>query len=102
MCAQALKTALDACQELGVPVAFDKVEGPSPQLTFLGIQIDTCANELSLLPFKLARINSSLKVWLSHKAATKTELQSLISLLSHAATVVPPGHTFLHRLIDTT
>ena len=83
VCAQALKTALDTCQELGVSVAFNKVEGPSPQLTFLSIQIDACANELSLPPLKLARISSSVKAWLSHKAATKRELQSLIGLLSH-------------------
>ena len=100
MCAQALKTALDTCQKLGVPVAFNKVEGPSPQLTFLGIQIDTCANVLSLLPLKPARISSSVKAWLSRKAATKRELQSLIGFLSHVATVVPPGRTFLRRLID--
>ena len=95
MCAEALKIALNTCQELGVPVAFDKVEGPSPQLTFLGIRIDTCANELNLPPLKLARINSSVKAWLSCKVATKRELQSLIGLLSHAATVVPQdAHSF--------
>ena len=96
------KTALDKCQELGVPVAFDKVEGPSPQLSFLGIHIDTCVNELSLPPLKLARISSSVNAWLSHKAATKRELQSPIGLLSHAATVVPLGRTFLRWLIDAT
>ena len=37
ICAWALKRALDTCQELGMPVAFNKVEGPSSRLTFLGI-----------------------------------------------------------------
>ena len=85
-----------------MPVAFNKVEGRSPQLTILGIQIDTCANELSLPPLKLARISSSVKAWLSRKAATKREPESLIGLLSHAATVVPPGRTLLRQLIDAT
>ena len=34
-CAQALCQALDTCQELGVPVAAEKVEGPATCLTFL-------------------------------------------------------------------
>ena len=95
MCAQALKTALDTCQKLGVPVAFNKVEGPSPQLTFLGIQIDTCANVLSLLPLKPARISSSVKAWLSRKAATKRELQSLIGFLSRLIDASKVGSHFI-------
>ena len=29
------------CQELGIPLALDKLEGPSHSLTFLGIELDT-------------------------------------------------------------
>ena len=46
-CAQALQCTLDTCLELGVPVATHKTEGPSCQLTFLGIQIDTSKMELA-------------------------------------------------------
>ena len=35
------------------------------------------------------------------KVASKKQLQSLIGTLSHAATVVVPGRTFLRRMIDT-
>ena len=102
VCAQALRTALDTCEELGMPVAFNKVDGPSTRLTFLGIQVDSGTGELSLPPPKLQRIKSTIQAWLSanRKATTKRELQSLIGLLSHAATVVPPGRTFLRQLID--
>ena len=47
-CAHSLEAALQTCQELGVPVSMKKVEGPASRLTFLGIQVDTCTNELSL------------------------------------------------------
>ena len=102
VCAQALRTALDTCEELGMPVAFNKVDGPSTRLTFLGIQVDSGTGELSLPPPKLQRIKSTIQAWLSanRKATTKRELQSPIGLLSHAATVVPPGRTFLRQLID--
>ncbi|GAV06389.1 hypothetical protein RvY_16396 [Ramazzottius varieornatus] len=36
------------CHELGVPLATEKAEGPSTSLTFLGIQLDSVAQTLSL------------------------------------------------------
>ena len=57
-CTIAMQRTLTACKELGVPIAAHKTEGPSCQLTFLGIQIDTIRMELSLPPDKLARITA--------------------------------------------
>ena len=34
------------CQELGVPLALEKQDGPAAVLTFLGIEIDTIRQEL--------------------------------------------------------
>ena len=100
-CALALQQTLQVCQELGVPVAVHKTEGPSSQLTFFGIQLDSVRVELSLPPTKLARITAVIGEWTAQKAATKLQLQSLIGTLSHAATVVTPGCTFMRRMIDT-
>ena len=47
-CARALDTVLQACADLGVPLALDKIEGPACCLTFLGIKIDTEAGVLRL------------------------------------------------------
>ena len=77
------------------------VEGLATCLTFLGIQIDTHALELSLPQAKLERVAVVVARWSQSKVVSKRDLQSLIGLLSHAATVVPPGHTFIRRLIDT-
>ena len=99
-CALSLQTALQACRLLGMPVATHKTEGPSSQLTFLGIQIDTVAMQLSLDKAKLARISALVFSWRSKRSASKQELQSLIGHLSHAATVVQHGRTFLRRMID--
>ena len=100
-CATFLRQAIETCKELGVPVAHHKSEGPATCLTFLGIQIDTVSMQLSLPRSKLSRIIAATLSWRGKKAATKRDLQSLIGLLSHAATVVPPGRTFLRRMIDT-
>ena len=101
-CAASLQTALHLCSHLGVPVASHKTEGPATQLTFLGIQIDTETMQLSLAQDKMTRILSLVLSWRSKRAATKQELQSLIGHLSHAATVVQHGRTFLRRMIDLT
>ena len=100
-CAQSLQVALNTCQELGMPVAMKKVEGPATKLTFLGIQIDSVTFELSLPNEKLARTKQLVMYWQVKQAATKQQLLSLIGSLSHAASVVVPGRTFLQCLIDT-
>ena len=66
-----------------------------------GIQINTHALELSLPQAKLERVAAVVARWSQSKVVSKRDLQSLIGLLSHAATVVPPGHMFIRRLIDT-
>lgn len=38
--------------------------------------------------------------WRCRKSCTRSELQSLIDQLQHAATVVKPGRTFLQRMYD--
>ena len=99
-CADALRTALDVCSMLGFPVAIHKIEGPSPVLSFLGIEIDTVAWQLRLPEVKLSAIRNVLRSWAGRRRCTKRDLQSLLGLLNHAASVVGPGQTFLRGIID--
>ena len=100
-CSEALACTQRVCRNLGVPIASHKTEGPSTELTFLGIRIDTVRMELSLPQEKLLRVKSMVLAWRERKVATKRDLQSLVGSLSHAATVIAPGRTFLRRLIET-
>ena len=43
-------------EELGVPIAMHKTEGPSTQVSFLGFLVDTQALQLRLPDDKLARL----------------------------------------------
>ena len=99
-CAASVWATLSACEHLGVPIAFDKLEGPSTQITFLGILLDSEALTLSLPQEKLAEILLLVQSWLSRRRASKRELLSFIGKLSFAAKVVPAGRLFLRRLID--
>eukprot|EP00731_Ephydatia_muelleri_P018876 Em0011g916a len=82
---------------LGIPVTSEKLEGPTTTLTFLGIVLNTSAQQLYLPLDKLTRLSRS---WLSTHKATKRELLLLIGQLFFAAKVVPAGRRFLYHLID--
>ena len=98
--ARALSIALEVFQLLGIPVAVHKTEGPATLITFLGILIDTKAFELRLPRDKLCRLRELLRLWGTKKVCTRKELESLLGHLSHAATVVRPGRTFLRQLFS--
>eukprot|EP00731_Ephydatia_muelleri_P017680 Em0010g778a len=99
-CQEAMSRMLTVCDQLGIPVASEKLEGPTTALTFLGIVLDTSAQQLRLPPDKLEELTGLIRSWLSRHKATKRELLSLIGKLSFAAKVVPAGRLFLCRLID--
>lgn len=87
-------------QRLHIPTADEKQEGPATIIVFLGILLNKEQLEARLPSDKLTQIKAELVAWLTKKTCTKRELQSLIGLLSFAAKVVPPGRTFLRRMID--
>lgn len=85
--------------ELGVPLAPEKVVGPTTTLTYLGIEINTKTMSMQLPTEKFSELLSNLEGWLNRKKCTKRELLSLIGSLSFACKVVKPGRMFLRRLI---
>ena len=95
-----LTTALETLQHIGVPVAPQKTEGPTTSLIFLGILIDTNRLELRLPHSKLANLNRLIQQWMNRKSCTVKDLESLLGHLSHAATVIPQGRTFLRSLFS--
>ena len=101
LCAENLQTTVSMCERLGLPVAPEKTVGPTTAITFLGIELDSVAQEVRLPAEKLARLRESLSRFEHKRHATKHELQVLIGILGHAAAVVRPGRVFLRQLIDT-
>ena len=99
-CQHNLSLILDKCETLGVPIASEKLVGPSTCLTFLGIEIDTEEGVMRLPAEKLARIQSQIHDWSQRRVCRKQQLESLIGLLQHACRVVRPGRSFLRRMIS--
>ena len=79
---------------------YKKTEGPSHCITFLGILIDMNAFELRLPAEKCQRLQSLLQSWSTRKSCMRRELESLLGHLSHIASIVHPGCTFLRQLFS--
>lgn len=97
-CQQNLHMIIQVCQMLNIPLALEKVEGPSTCLEFLGILLDSCRMEARLPNEKLFRIRHTVRDWLGKKNATKRQILSLVGLLQHAVKVVRPGRIFVRRM----
>ena len=100
-CDRNLKEVKSTCDWLGIPLAIEKVAGPTTTLTFLGITLDTVQMEARLPPEKLDRARKTIASWLSKKKATKRAILSLVGTLQHATKIVQPGRTFLRRMYMT-
>ena len=85
---------------LSIPLAPDKLEGPTARLVFLGILIDSTLMECCLPPDKLSELMAELHTWSSRKKCIKRELLSLIVKLNFACQIIPAGCIFLRCLID--
>jgi len=55
-CQHDLNTIIQICNHLGVPLALEKVKGPSTTLLFLGIVLDTIKMEARLPEEKLCKL----------------------------------------------
>ena len=77
----------------------DKTVGPSPQIVFLGMELDSRTFTIRLPEDKLVVLRNLLREWSGHKAVRKRELLSLMGYLQHAAKAVRQGRSFLRRLI---
>ena len=62
-CAEALRITRETCTELGVPLAPDKVEGPTTQITFLSIGLNTTKLTVGLSVQKMAELQRLLTQW---------------------------------------
>ena len=92
-----IQSAFDLLQ---VPLALEKLEGPTTSLTFLGITLDTIRMEASLPTDKLSELRSLLEEYTVKHRIPAAKFASLLGKLSFAASVVVPGRTFMHRLWD--
>ncbi|XP_053159366.1 uncharacterized protein LOC128347977 isoform X1 [Hemicordylus capensis] len=95
-----LQSFIQLANELGVPLARGKTEGPVAKLSFLGIELDTVVG-CSRLPLeKLATLRGLIGAMQAARKVSLKELQVVVGHLNFACRVVVPGREFLRRLCD--
>ena len=99
-CVQNLTTVLLVCDRLGLPLHPGKCVGHTPLLAVQGIELDSLTQVAHLPDENLQSLKELIHSWLPRKGCFRRKLESLIGHLHHAAKVVWPGRTSLHRMID--
>ena len=59
------------CERVGLPAEPEKDEGPATTIGFLGIEIDSVAQEVRIPQEKLTRMKAELAKWRGRKASVK-------------------------------
>ena len=99
-CLRTTNRLLSVLRQLGFSINYNKVVGPTKQLVFLGVSIDTDAFTLSLPKSKLQDLREELEATLVKHVISKRGLQSLVGKLNWASTVIYGGRTHLRQIID--
>ena len=83
-----------------LPLHPSKCGCPSTVLIFLGIKLNSVTQTACFPRAKLLATLKLLWQWVSRRWCTRKELESLIGSLHHITKVLPPGRSFLRRMID--
>lgn len=89
-------------QELGVPLADEKTEGPTQIIIFLGLELDSQKMVVRIPLAKIDEVIQKIKCTLTKKAVTLKEMQSLIGSLNFCCRAIVVGRPFCRRLINST
>ena len=95
-----LQTIITAFNDMKIPLAEEKIEGPSTSITYLGIIINSYDMTIEIPNDKFTEAKYILKNWKIKHTCTKRQLKSLIGKLGFISKVVQPGRMFSRRLID--
>ncbi len=88
------------CKKLGVPLSPDKTVGPSQQVTYLGIHLDTLKMQASIPEEKITQYIQDIKSILHSRTCSQGDLKSVIGKLNWVSSIILPGRSFLRRLHD--
>ena len=70
-CSYNLELLIHLCSQLGIPLKWQKHEGPSTVLTFLGVVLDTHRMEMRLPQGRLEELKQLITKWMDRRAGMK-------------------------------
>ena len=91
---------LALAQHLGIQLSPEKCTPPTQVLEWLGFKLDVANMILTIPKDKLDSIVQECQRWLTAKAATRQDIQSLAGRLIHVSKCIPPGRRFMCRILN--
>ena len=95
----AYKGFLKLAESLGLSLSPDKCQPPTQSIGWLGFHLDNNDMMLTVPKLKLQDILKDCSDWVSKKAATKKQVQSLAGKLNHISKCVWPARKFIGRIL---
>ena len=93
-----LQSFLDMCEDLGVPVSFDKTEWGTTIIVFLGILLDGNRMVLAVPEEKRIKALNLLQNFVNKKSGLVKEMYRLAGLLNFLCKAITPGRVFTRRM----
>ena len=87
-------------RRLGFYISWPKVTSPSTNCRYLGIEINSVHQTLSLPSDKMNNLSNELAFWEHRTTATKKEMQKLCGILNYCCKVIRGGRVFMHYMIS--
>ena len=102
-CKLMMESFFQTSSDFGIPLAEEKIEGPTTVLMFLGLEIDSVLMQVRIPLEKIKVLVEQIQLILQHKhSVTLKELQSLLGSLNFMCRAIMPGRPFCRRLINAT
>lgn len=102
LCRQLMSTFLECLNELKVPIAEEKTEGPTEVIVFLGLELDSNEMVVRIPRAKIDEVVTKILTMLAREKSTLKEMQSLIGSLNFCCRAIAIGRPFCRRLINST
>ena len=102
LCQDTMDCFTTLCQNLGIPLAHDKTEGPVCKLVFLGLELDSVSQIVKIPEDKVVALKGLICDLLKVNKATLKDIQKVIGTMQFACRALIPGRTFMRRLIGLT
>ena len=97
---ETLTELLRLLRKLGFHINYSKIEGPTCELVFLGILLNSANMTLTIPEPKLTEIETSMKRFLVSRKVSKRDIQSLVGKLNWVTQCIYGGRFHLRRLIN--
>ena len=99
-CIHTLNVLLRLLRQLGFHINYNKLEGPSRNLTFLGVVLDSINMTLSIPQSKLTECDEIMNQIIVKSKVNKREIQCLVGKLNWLSHLIYGGRSHMRRLID--